>query len=99
MRLIACIVVIIAISAPAGAQSWMEYEYPNEGFTVAFPAEPKAETTSYRVSGGRSVEARVYSALQDGGEFKVTIADLSHTEMSEGNVMAYAVLMLSRGRR
>ena len=29
--------------------------------------------------------------------FKVTVADLSHTEMSEGNVMAYAVLMLSRG--
>ena len=42
MSLIACIVVIIAISAPAGAQSWMEYEYPNEGFTVAFPDEPKA---------------------------------------------------------
>jgi hypothetical protein len=30
-------------------------------------------------------------------EFKVMVADLSHTEMSEGNVMAYAVLMLSRG--
>jgi hypothetical protein len=27
----------------------------------------------------------------------ITVADLSHTEMSEGNVMAYAVLMLSRG--
>jgi hypothetical protein len=34
--------------------------------------------------------------MQEGGEFKVTVADLSHTEMSEGNVMAYAVLMLSR---
>ena len=30
-------------------------------------------------------------------EFKVMVADLSHTEMSEGNVMAYAVMMLSRG--
>ena len=35
--------------------------------------------------------------VEQGGEFKVTVADLSHTEMSEGNVMAYAVLMLSRG--
>src|ERR1700722_2036427 len=91
------IVAIIAASAPAGAQGWREYQYPNEGFTVAFPAEPKVETTSYQASGGRLVEARVYCVVREGGEFKVTVADLSHTEMSEGNVMAYAVLMLSRG--
>jgi hypothetical protein len=97
MRLITFIVAIITASAPAGAQGWKEYEYPNEGFTVAFPVEPKVETTSYQASGGRLVEARVYSALQEGGEFKVTVADLSQTEMSEGNVMAYAILMLSRG--
>jgi hypothetical protein len=35
------------------AQGWREYEYPNEGFTVVFPAEPKVETTSYHVWGGR----------------------------------------------
>src|SRR6266481_1795859 len=97
MRLITFIVAMLAASAPAGAQGWREYEYPNEGFTAAFPAEPKVETTSYQASGGRFVAARVYSVVQEGGEFKVTVADLSHTEMSEGNVMAYAVLMLSRG--
>jgi hypothetical protein len=97
MRLIAFIVAIIAASAPASAQDWREYQYPNEGFTVAFPAEPKVETSSYRAAGGRLVEAHVYSAVQDGGAFKVTVADLSRTELSEGNVMAYAVLMLSRG--
>ena len=97
MRLITFIVAIIAASAPASAQGWREYEYPNEGFTVAFPAEPKVETTSYQAPGDRLVEARVYSVVQEAGEFKVTVADLSHTEMSEGNVMAYAVLMLSRG--
>ncbi len=97
MRLIAFIVAIIAASAPASAQGWREYQYPNEGFTVAFPAEPKVETSSYRAAGGRLVEAHVYSAVQEGGEFKVTVADLTQTELSEGNVMAYAVLMLSRG--
>jgi hypothetical protein len=73
-------------------------EYPNETFTVAFPAEPKVETTSYQAPGGRLVEARVYSVWQEGGEFKVTVADMSDTEESGGNVMAYAVFMLSRGR-
>jgi hypothetical protein len=97
MRLITFIVAMIAASAPAGAQNWKEYEYPNEGFTVAFPAEPKVEATSYQAAGGRLVEARVHSVVQEGGEFKVTVADLSHAEMSEGFVMAYAVMMLSRG--
>ena len=59
MRLITFIVAIIAASAPASAQGWREYEYPNEGFTVAFPAEPKVEITSYQASGGGLVEARV----------------------------------------
>ena len=71
MRLITFIVAIIAASAPAGAQGWREYEYPNEGFTAAFPAEPKVETTSYQASGGHLVEARVYSVVQEGGEFFV----------------------------
>ena len=97
MRFIIFIVAAIAASAPAGAQSWREYEYPNEGFTAAFPAEPKVETTSYQAPGGRLVEARVYSVVREGGAFKVTVADLSSAEMSEGNIMAYAVLMLSRG--
>ena len=97
MRLITFIVAMIAATASANAQGWREYQYPDEGFTAAFPAEPKVETTSYRVAGGRVVEARLYSVVQEGGAFKVTVADLSHTEVSEGNVMAYAVLMLSRG--
>jgi hypothetical protein len=97
MRLITFIVAIFAASTPAGAQDWKEYEYPNETFTVAFPAEPRVKTTSYQAPGGRLVEARVYSVLQEGGEFKVTVADMSQIEMSEGNVMAYAVWLLSRG--
>jgi len=96
VRLITFIVAMFAASAPAGAQGWKEYEYPNETFTAAFPAEPKVETTSYQAPGRRLVEARVYSVLQEGGEFKVTVADMSDTEESEGNVMAYAVFMLSR---
>jgi hypothetical protein len=96
MRLIPFIVAMVVASAPAGAQGWREYQYPNEGFTAAFPAEPKVETTSYQAAGGRLVEARVYSVVREGGAFKVTVADLSQTEVSEGNVMAYAVLMLSR---
>jgi hypothetical protein len=97
MHLIAFILAALVASGPAAAQSWKEYEYPDYNFTIAFPGEPRVDTTAYQASDGRSVEARVYSVVQDGAEFKVTIADLSHTQMSEGAVMAYAVFTLSRG--
>jgi hypothetical protein len=96
MRLIIFIVALFAASIPARAQGWQEYEYPNETFTADFPSQPKVETTSYKAPGGRLVEARVYSVLQDGVELKITIADMSAIAESEGNVMAYAVFMLSR---
>ena len=49
MRLITFFVAIIVASAPAGAQGWREYEYPNEGFTAAFPAEPVPVDLAYLV--------------------------------------------------
>ena len=96
MRIIACIIAIFAATTPAGAQTWKEYDYPQETFTADFPAEPKVETTTYKAPGGRMVEARIYSALLAGGEFKVTVADMSDIKESAGNIMAYAVFMLSR---
>ena len=96
MRLTAFIVAMLAASAPARAQTRREYEYPDEGSTADFPAEPKVENTSYKAPGGHLVEARVHSVVREGGEFKVTVADMSHAETSAGNVMAYAIFMLSR---
>jgi len=96
MRLIAFIFAMLAASVPAGAQTWSDYENPSEGFTAAFPGEPKVETTSYKAPGGQLVEARVYSVVQESGAFKVTVAEIPHPETSAGNVLAYAVFMLSR---
>src|SRR5579871_4347869 len=96
MRLLAFMVALFAASTGASAQDWKEYEYPNETFTAAFPAEPKMATTTYQAPRGRLVEARVYSVVQEDGAFKVTVAEMSDIQESEGNLMAYAVFMLSR---
>jgi hypothetical protein len=42
-------------------------------FTVHFPVEPKIEITTYQAPNDRSLSA-VYSATQDTGVFKVTVA-------------------------
>src|SRR6516164_556120 len=97
MRSIPFILAAFAFSAPALAQSWEEYSYPEYAISVAFPTNPKIETTTYEIADGRSVPARVYSARQDKGEFKMTIADLANTGLDEKAVIDHAIKRLSKG--
>lgn len=97
MRLFVFILAAFLASAPAHAQSWREYAYPQYSFGVSFPAEPKIETTTYKTAEGDMVEARVYSVLQDNSLFKMTIADLSERKTEEGTVIDHAIKTLSEG--
>jgi len=97
MRPIPIILALIFAASPAAAQSWKEYAYPVDAFSVAFPADPKVETTTYQSADGRQVEARVYSVSQDGGVFRMTVADLPDPAMQENTVLDHAVRMLSQG--
>ena len=95
MRLIAFVLALFALSGPAAAQSWKEYSYPGDAFTVSFPAPPRIEATTYQAADGRSVPGRVYSVAQDNGVFKMTIADLSGSGLEETAVIDHAIQKLS----
>ena len=97
MRIIAVAVAAFVISGPAVAQGWEEFNYPEYAFSVVFPTNPKVETIPYEVADGRLAPARVYSARQDKGEFKLTIADLANTGVDEKAVIDNAVKKLSQG--
>jgi hypothetical protein len=97
VRPIPFIAALFVAASPAAAQSWKEYAYPTDFFSVAFPADPKVETTTYQATDGRPVEARVYSVSQDGGVFRMTVADLPDPAMQESAVLDHAVRTLSQG--
>jgi hypothetical protein len=97
MRTIAFAVAAIVISAPAAAQSWEEYSYPDYAFSVAFPASPQVENTTYQVAANRSVPARVYSVRQNNSVLMVTVADLANTGLDEKAVIDHAIATLSAG--
>jgi hypothetical protein len=97
MRLIAFIVASIAACAPAAAEGWTEYAYPSDSFTVAFPAAPKIETTPYQTADGRMVDARVYSVTQEGGVFRMTVADVAGAAQEGNAAVDHAIKTLSRG--
>jgi hypothetical protein len=97
MRMIALIVAAFVGSGPAAAQEWQDYTYPDYAFTVAFPAAPQIEITTFQVADGRSVPAHVYTARQDKGVFKMTVADLAGTSLDEKAVLDHAIRALTAG--
>jgi hypothetical protein len=97
MRPIAIALALFFACGPAAAQVWKEYAYPADFFSVAFPAEPEVESTIYQTADGRRAQARVYSVSDNGGLFRMTVADLADPAMQEGAVLDHAVRTLSQG--
>jgi len=97
MRLIAFALAAFVASGPAAAQNWQEYSYPAYSFTVAFPAAPQIERTTYQVADGRAVEAHVYSVRQNDSVFTVTVAELANTGLEESAAIDHAIKTLSAG--
>jgi hypothetical protein len=79
VRLIA-IFLALFYAGSAAADDWKEYENRDYSFSIHFPAEPKIETATYQAADGRSFPARVFSAKQETGTFKVTVVEMPGEE-------------------
>jgi hypothetical protein len=96
-RLSILVPALLAFVAPAVAENWQEYRYPDQFFAVAFPDDPQAETTTYQVADDRSVDARVYSVRQDNAVFKMTVAEIADTGLDESAIIDHALKTMSEG--
>ena len=96
MRPIAFVLATFLASAPAAAQGWEEYSYPDYAFSVAFPANPQVDTTTYQIADNRSVPARIYSVRQANVVFSMIVAELKGTNLKESAVVGHAIKMLSQ---
>jgi hypothetical protein len=99
MRLITIVVALFLFGMPAVAKDWMEYAYPDHSFTVAFPAEPRIESTTYQGPDGGALEARVYSVALDGSLFKLTVVELPESHSNGDGLVSHAVKTLTDGNQ
>ena len=97
MRQFIIIPALFAFAAPAAAQSWQEYSYPDYSFSISFPAAPQIETTTFKITDDHAVGARVYSVRRDNAEFKVTVAEVGDPGLEEKTVLDHAIRALSDG--
>ena len=96
MRLISFVFTAFVASSPALAQGWQEYDYPDYAFSVAFPANPQVDTTTYQITDNRSVPARIYSVRQANVVFSMIVAELKGTNLEERAVVDHAIKTLSQ---
>ena len=68
---------------------WREYRYA--GFAIQFPAEPTTEAVTYTTADGLKADAHLYSAKPEGALYRVTVADLSESHLSEAQALGEAI--------
>ncbi len=71
---------ILALSAPAAAQDWIEYTSKEDLFIVNFPGEPTIKAIPYPTEYGVTLSARVYTVEDRGSRYAVTVVDYTNAE-------------------
>ena len=76
MRLVAAASTAVLVSGAAFAQAtWSEFVDRAEHFTINLPGEPKVESITYKTAKGTSLPAKVYTAQDARGTYKVTVVN------------------------
>src|SRR4051794_29788287 len=81
-------------SSPASA--WEEYNYPDQGVAIQFPAKPQAMKSTYNSAFAKNLPSTVYSAEADHVLYKLTVIDLSSRPDMGSNFLNEAAYGLMR---
>jgi hypothetical protein len=97
LRCVALIFAMVLIAGSAAAQGWREYTYPDLGFSLHFPDDPKIEDTTYMTASGITVPARIYSLNQETSAYRMIVADFSRrTNLNDRQVIDLAIKTLAQ---
>ena len=78
MRILAGTVFALFLAAgPALAEDWNEYNYPDHGVAIQFPAKPESMKSTYDSIYVKGLPSLVISAEDDHVIYKMTVVDLS----------------------
>ena len=81
----------LSVPWAADAPDWQNYDYPDAGFAVHFPATPTVRHGVYTTAAGVSAPATIYSVRQDDIVYTVTTADFSQVAVEPDKAISDAV--------
>src|SRR5436853_910925 len=82
------VVIVFALLLGAGpASAWEEYNYPDQGVAIQFPAKPQAMKSTYDSIYVKGLPSMIYSAEDDHVVYKLTVVDLSSRTNNGANFL------------
>jgi hypothetical protein len=78
MRLIALAMAAVVLAAAPAQAAWKGFKYPQYGFGVDFPAEPKTSKGEYRAVIAGRMPSTIMGAELEGTIYQVQIVDFSN---------------------
>jgi hypothetical protein len=81
MRTIVLAATFSAFFMTSASAEWMQHQYADKHFAVAFPAEPKVSTTPYTATDGTKTTKVTYTVRQDDGLYEASYIDLTKSKM------------------
>jgi hypothetical protein len=102
MRLIAFVLAAAVAGIVSGAAvaqgQWKEYGYANQGFGIAWPADPNIqEVEKFEAVPGKMVPATIYSLDYNKSLLKVTVIDGRDANLNEDAVIRHHVAKVTQG--
>ncbi len=97
MRLTALAIAALFVAAGPANAAWKDFKYPQYGFGVDFPAEPKTTTGEYRAVVAGRVPTTVISAEVDNTTYQVVIADFSNRLIDTPGILEEAIFLATQG--
>ena len=71
---------VLVISSPAAAQGWIEFQSPEDFFSVNFPGQPTVRETTYTTEYRLTLPARVFTVQAGPNRYSVTVVDYTNAE-------------------
>src|SRR5689334_4916814 len=96
MRLIAMAMAAVFVTAVPAHAAWKDYKYPQYGFGVDFPAEPKTSKGEYRAVVAGRVPTTIISAEVDNTTYQVVIADFSNRLIDTPGILEEAIFLATQ---
>jgi hypothetical protein len=80
----------------ATADTWKEYDYPDLGFAVSFPADPIVEMLPYTAADGSFANEIRYSVRDGADVYSASVVDLSNTASMTRPLSSMRIAQLPR---
>jgi hypothetical protein len=71
---------VLFFATPALAQEWVEYNSPQDSFSINFPTQPEIREVAYPSEYGVNLPSRVYNSTDGKSRYSVTVVDYSNVQ-------------------